>query len=245
MKTLASIGAACALGAALLAPHSAARADADSRFKAMLDRPASVQTVKATASAGEIVCTWYADAMVRETGTDTPDPDDATLTPIEPGGAKPACKPAPGAGAIKLKTEGSALVGRKGGFLIWDVSDPNGAEPFMVMNASGRILFTDATSPTSGLRRAATLQAGVLHLAYTRGYNAPCSLLLDVHGCWAKVTAAGVVPPSTPPPSCRAAYKGVGADDPSVVVFTTEVTVDATGKSAVLSRGPMGCLATP
>jgi hypothetical protein len=254
MKTLGTTAlTACALGiAAVLAPLSA-HADAESRFKASLDHPASVQTLKPASvddAVGQIDCTWYADVMVRETGTDTPDPSDAILVPINPGAGKPACKPAPGAGAIKVKTEGFALVGRKGGFLIWDATDPNGAEPFMVMNTGGKVLFSDATSPTSGLYRAATLTGGVLHLVYTRGYNAPCSLLQDARGCWAKVTAARVVPPATPPLSlvstaCRAAYKGVGADDPSIIVFTTEVTIDAAGKSAVLSRGAMTCLPMP
>ena len=189
--------------------------------------------------------------MVRETGKDTPSPDKATLIPIRQGAAKPACKRRPAAGAIILKTEGFALGPRKGGFLIWVLANPNGAEPFTVMSAvTGRILFTDATSPTLGLRWSARLTAGVLHLAYTRAYNAPCSLLQDARNCWAKLKAVGVVPQATSAlsliqASCRAAYKGITASDPSIVVFNTEVSVDAVGRHQTLSRGQMSCLPLP
>jgi hypothetical protein len=246
--------ASCALlAAAVLGPPSPARANAENRFAATLDHAVTVQAIRPLTvydMTTGIDCVWYADLMVRATGTDSPDPDDATLTPIPAGGAKPDCKTAPGAGAITLKTAGFAFVGRKGGFLIWDASDPNGAEGFMVMNTSGKILFTDALSPNPGLVRTASLDGGVLHLKYTRGYNAACSLMQDAPGCWAKLVAAGAVDASAPPmdkapASCRGAYKGVDATDPSIVVFTTEVTVDADGASAVVSRGQANCLPQP
>jgi hypothetical protein len=256
MAKLRSIGLAgsALLAASVLGQPSPARADAASRFAASLDHTVAVQKIRPNTLYDMIPgtdCTWYADLMVRQTGTASPDPDDATLVPIPSGGKPPGCEPAPGAGAIAVKTAGFAFVGRRGGFLIWDASDPNGAEAFMVMDAgSGKILFSDALSPNPGLARTATLESGVLHLKYTRGYNAACSLVQDTKGCWAKLVAAGAVEASAPPltqapASCRAAYKSVDVSDPSVVVFTTEVTVDASGTSTVLSRGPTNCLPQP
>lgn len=248
-----TIGLRWVLAPAVLFALSA-HADTQSQSQASFDRPLTVQDIKAKsadAPGSEIRCTWYADLMVRETGTDTPGPDNATLIPIGRGASKRACKPAPAAGAITLKTEGFGLTGRKGGFLIWDLSDPTGAEPFMVMSAAtGRVLFTDATAPALGPRRSVSLAAGVLHLAYTRAYNAPCSLLQDAQACWAKLKAAGVVPSATPAlplvqTSCRIAYKGIAASDPSIIVFKTEVAINAAGKHQTLSRGPMGCLPMP
>jgi hypothetical protein len=250
MKTVRLIGLATCAAAVLLAPSAHA---GDASFKSF-DRPLAIQDIKPKSSdapGSEVVCTWYTDLMVRETGTDTPWPGKASLIPIRQGAAKPACERAPAAGAITLRTEGYALAARKGGFLIWVLSNPNGAEPFTVMSAAtGRILFTDATSPTLSSRWNARLTAGVLHLAYTRAYNAPCSLLQDGRRCWASLKVAGVVPKATSAlspiqTSCRAAYNGSTASDPSVVVFNTEVSVSAAGKHKTLSRGQMGCLPLP
>jgi hypothetical protein len=242
-----------AFGLSLCWPLSPAWASAESAFVKSLDRPTSTKVVhdESSADLGQITCTYYADLMVRETGTDSPEPNNATLKLLPKGAARPACSAAALAGAVTLKTEGYALQGRKGGFLIWDVSDPNGAEPFMVMEArTGRSMFMDGLSPTPGLRRAATLENGLLHLKYTRGYNAPCSIAQNAQGCWSKIVAAGGAPKSMPaltraPASCLAAYRHTQADDPSVVTYTVDMTLDAAGKATLLSHGAVSCQPQP
>jgi hypothetical protein len=239
---------------ALCWPLSPAWASAESAFVRSLDRPTSTKIVRPKSDSdavGQITCTYYADLMVRETGTDSPDPNDATLVPLTKGAPRPGCSAASLPGAIALKTEGYALEGRKGGFLIWDVSDPNGAEPFMVMDArTGRSLFEDGLSPSLGLRRTAALQNGVLRLTYTRGVNAPCSIAQDAQGCWSKLVAAGGVPKTMTaltraPSACLAAYRHTPKDDPSVVTYTVDMTLDSGGAATVLAHGAVECQPQP
>ena len=242
------------LALALCWPLSPAWASAESAFVKSLDRPVATKTVRPKSDAdavGQIACTYYADLMIRESGTDSPDPNDATLVPLAKGAQRPPCGTVGLTGAIALKTEGYALQGRKGGFLIWDVSDPNGAEPFMVMDArTGRVLFEDGMSPSLGLRRTAALQDGVLRLKYTRGVNAPCSMAQDAQSCWSKLVAAGGAPKTMPaltraPASCLAAYGHTPKDDPSVITYTLDMTLDTSGKATILSTGAVTCQPQP
>ncbi len=220
-------------------------------FAGSLDHPLATKIVRAKGETSEITCTYYADLMVRETGTDSPEPDDATLVTLPHGAARPACSATAPKGAVKVKTEGYALEGRRGGFLIWDVSDPNGAEPFLVMDAkTGRTLFEDGLSPTLRLRRTASLENGKLRLTYTRGFNAPCSLAAKPKSCWASLVAGGKVAKgmptlTAPPKSCLAAYRKTPADDPSVVTYPVDLTLDAAGKAQIISFGPVSCQPQP
>src|SRR5579871_3642789 len=123
MRALALAAAAAAL---LAFPHPAAAAP--DAFARSLDRALATKVVKAKGDTGQITCTYYADLMVRETGTDSPEPDNASLLTLAHGAARPPCGAAAPKGALSLKSEGYFLQGRRGGFLIWDVADPNGAE---------------------------------------------------------------------------------------------------------------------
>jgi hypothetical protein len=221
-------------------------------FFRTLDAPLALREVKPKSAAdagGQITCTYYADLMVRETGTDSPEPAAAALIPLTPGRPRPSCNARTISGAIAVKTEGYALDGRKGPFLIWFVSDPNGAMPFMVMNArNGRIVFEDGVSPAVGQRSLVTLRRGGMRLRYTRGYNATCSIMRDGRACWSKLVAGGAVSPALSPldrVACKAAYNGVASDDPSVIVYDVEASVDSSGKTKVSPRGAAGCLAMP
>jgi hypothetical protein len=247
-------GMTAALAGALFAPLSAARADTRTAFIKSLDAPSAIKRIKPKSDAdpvGEIVCTYYPDLMLRETGTDTPDPAAATLVPLKPGAARPPCNGKPVAGATALKTDGAGFDGRKGSFLIFDDSDPNGAEPFTVLDArSGRVLFQDATYPVLGLKRTASLDQGTLHLGYTRGYNADCSMMQAAKTCWAKLVTAGHAPASLPPvaqapKACIAAYKGVGADDPSVIGYAVTVAIDPAGEATATPHGAAMCMPQP
>ncbi|HLK23401.1 MAG TPA: hypothetical protein VKT30_01945 [Caulobacteraceae bacterium] len=243
MRTLALASIAFALAwpcAASAAPDAFARS---------LDRPAATKVVQSKA-AGQVTCTYYADLMVRETGTDSPDPDDAMLVPLARGSVRPACAAGALPGGIAVKTEGYGLEGRRGGFLVWDATDPNGAMPFMVMNPGGKVMFQDGLSPTLGLSRAASLQGGSLRLTYTRGFNANCSLAQRAETCWASLVAAGDVPKTMPslkttPASCAAAYRKTPKGDPSVVTYKVDVTLTPAGKATVLPIGAVGCQPQP
>ena len=92
----------------------------------------------------------------------------------------------------------------------------------------------------------------MLHIRYTRGINATCSIVQDAAGCWAQVgREARLVRAlaSLPPPvqACTDAYAAaeVGAEDPSLLSYSVEMTLDAAGKATTLARGTVGCAPMP
>jgi hypothetical protein len=231
--------------------------DAGGREAALFEHPARVQTVKAKSAddpTGEITCTTYADLMIRETGTDTPDPGAASLVRIAAGAKRPVCGRTPPPGSAPLKTEGQSLLGRKGGFLVFGDTDPNGAVSFQVLAASnGRRIFTDAK--TDNGFTAVGLKDGALHLVYRRGFNASCSLVKNAASCWVSLVRQGAIPPEmakSPPAAkaCAAAYakdqpRPAPADDPSIVTYALDITLDASGKVKVNSHGAAACEPMP
>lgn len=235
---------------ALLAPVALHAEDSANREAALFDRPALVKSVPPKSGkdqSGEIRCTWYRDFMVRETGTDSPAPGAAAIVPRSEAGARASCTAAPAAGEVPLKTEDHSLLGKKGPFLVFDAADPYGAVPFIVIDSgSGRVIYTDGKS-TDGLKSVA-LAGGSLHISYKRAFNGSCPILKDAAGCWSKIAQAGNFPPrlaKSPPPvdACTASYaKGnVPADDPSMITYDVDVTIDAAGKSKINSFGTAGC----
>ena len=186
--------------------------------------------------------------MIRESGTDTPEPDAATIIT----GAHPACTAARPAGGLPLPTKGYALLGKIGRFVVFSATDPNGAVPFMVIDTlNGRAIYADGTSANRGFH-AVSVEHGTLHLRYTRGFNASCSIVKDPAGCWARLIAEGKISPAMvhAVPSaqrCAASYKAMRAtpDDPSVIIYDVEMTIDVAGKTRVLSRGVVGCEPVP
>jgi hypothetical protein len=238
-----------------LATASQAR-EAD-RETALFDHPAHVQTVKPKSDddpVGEIICTTYADLMVRETGTDTPDPGAASLVRIAAGAKRPVCGHATPTGSLPLKTDGQSLLGRKGGFLVFSDTDPNGAVSFQVLAASdGHPIFTDAKTDKGFT--AVGLKDGALHLVYRRGFNAACSMVKDAATCWTSLVQQGAVPPEmakSPPAAkaCGAAYAKdqpgpAPADDPTIVTYALDMSVDASGKVKVNARGAATCEPMP
>jgi len=231
------------LGAALVLLAGSAEA-------APFDQAVSVTKVPAKSAddpAGQITCTFYRDLMVRESGTDTPDPNDATLVR----GVAPRCDSERRADDVELKTEGFSLLGRKGRFLFFGATDPNGAVPFRVIDASGNMIFEDSTAADSGIRSVA-VKSGGLHVRYRRGFNASCSLVQNAADCWSKLVAEAKLPQDmarvAPPSSlCAAAYKAgkAPADDPSVVMYDVEMRIDAAGQAHVLSHGAVSCAPLP
>ncbi|HXQ09569.1 MAG TPA: hypothetical protein VN805_01075 [Caulobacteraceae bacterium] len=242
---------------AAVAIAGSAAAATPSREARLFDRPAAIKTLppkSADDAVGQITCTYYAGLMVRETGTDAPDPGAATVLQVAAAAPRPACGRAASPIAIAMKTDGYSLLGRKGPFLVFEASDPNGAVDFLVISASsGATLFEDGKSDRTGLR-AASLVNGVLRLTYTRGLNATCSVVKDGAACWASLAQAGSIPAAlgkAPPPVsvCAAAYrKGprpTPADDPSIILYDVATTVDGAGKTNVTVRGPVTCEPMP
>ena len=107
---------------AALAVLSSAAAHAEYRAypcAALFDHPVAVQRVPSGGSAdpiGEITCTYYADFMVRETGTDSPSPGAATIVPVPDASRRPLCNAAHAAREVSLKTKNYGLSAGKGHF---------------------------------------------------------------------------------------------------------------------------------
>ena len=245
-----------ALTLSAIAALAGAAQAATNREAKLFDPPTATKTLapkSADDPLGQITCTYSAGLMVWESGTDSPDPGDAKLAPFT-GAKRPACAHAAPTGAVAVKTEGFFLLGRKGPFLVFEASDPNGAVDFMVLAASdGHTVFTDAESDRVGMR-SVTLTNGVLRLTYTRGLNASCSVPQDGAACWTKLAKAGDIPAAvakTPPPvaACKAAYrKGphpTPADDPSIILYPVQTTIDAAGKADIVVRGALTCEPMP
>jgi hypothetical protein len=230
---------------------------AQDREVALFDKPLASETVPPGTGAhptGEITCTWYRDFMVRETDTDTPGPGAAMRIPVSAAAGRPACGAAPPAEAIQLTKGDYSLLGRMGPFLLFAATDPNGAVPFHVLAADdGRRLYSDGMDVTVGLR-AVTLEQGALRLRFLRGFNGSCSIVRDGAGCWAKMAREGMIGPAlaaSPPPVqvCVAAYRKADppatADDPSLITYEVDMTLDLSGSTRLLSRGPVGCEPMP
>jgi len=230
----------------------AANAHAADQLAAQFDHPVAVRKVPPKSDDdpnGQFTCTFYRDLMVRESGTDSPDPNDATLIPIA-GTTRPGCDAAKHGGDIALKTQGFSFIGRKANYLLFSATDPNGAIPFMVIDAgNGQIIFQDGTSAEHGMQTVA-VENGALHLRYTRGFNASCSMMQDAAGCWSRLMSEGKIPPGMPQPApklCAASYKAARspADNPSVVSYAVDTVVDASGHVQTTPRGPVACSPLP
>lgn len=224
---------------ALLAAPAAVPADP------LYDAPATVITIPASGDQDAVTCTFYADIMIRISGTDTPAPEDAVLLQHPPAAAACAAPPSHG---VALPTAGFDLSGRKGNFLVFEAADPTGASALIVFDArSGRKLFADGES---SIRTAEDIQ-GTLRLRYSRAVNSTCSLLAERDGCWSALLASGQIPRgvfSGPPAreACAKAYRPAGSpavpdDDPSMVSYPVALTLDSAGNAAVKPAGPVGC----
>jgi hypothetical protein len=234
----------------MLAASAGHAEDSVSREAALFDRPLTIERLSprsASDAAGEILCTYYPDFLVRETATDSPAPGPAALIPLADGGRRPACNAARSAREMRLETADYFLLGRKGPFLVFVAADPSGAVPFTVLDAaSGRVIYRDGEQDDG--MQLVRLESGRLHLRFTRAFNAACSLLKDGPGCWARLAREGGIPPQlarTPPPvpACAAGY-GKGndpADAPSLITYEVDMTLDRSGKAEFRSFGPVGC----
>lgn len=213
---------------------------------AVFDKPASAKTLGKD-DAPKVICTAYADVIVREV-QDGPSSEKAMLLR----GAHAPCEAKAPAGAITLETEGLYLLGRKGDHLVFTALDPNGAADFAVIDArSGKSVLQDATYGSPDFK-AASAAGGVTTLVYRRGINAPCSLPNSGERCWSSLVDGGKIPDSLARPApgaalCAASYKKGKSpkDNPSIIAFDVETTIDAAGKVATAAKGKLACEPMP
>jgi hypothetical protein len=253
-----------------LAVLSSAAAHAEGRAypcAALFDHPVAVQRVPPRSSAdhiGEVTCTYYRDFMVRETGTDGPAPGPASIIPVSDASRGPLCNAAQAARAVSLKTAYYGLTGRKGPFLFFSETDPNGAVAFLIVTAAtGRVIHSDGmlagyTADDGKVidctLHSVALEDSALHLRFTRAFNGSCSIAKDGATCWARMAREGKIPRSlaqSPPPTeaCATAYRKqqLPADDPdpSEIHYDVDVTLDQSGRMRVNARGAIGCEPMP
>jgi len=200
-----------------------------------------------------VSCTYYADALVRISGVDTPAPDNALIVPLIAGKPLPNCgRPAPSRG-IELQSGASNLVGRKGNFLVFQYVDQVSAGYFTIFDVqTGKALFNDGI--LKGFTSVA-LSRGMLQLGYNRGVNATCSLYSDRTGCWGELLAKGKIPHDafSGPPSIETCKNSYGSDlpadhrspdlddDPSIVSYDAALTLDSKGHAMVRPVGTLHC----
>jgi hypothetical protein len=220
------------------------------RAASLFDPPVAVQQIPPKSdddALGELTCFWYRDFMVLAAGTDSPAPRPARIV----AGARPACNAKPTAREITLDTENFSFIGRKGPFLFFGETDANGAVAFKIIDTrSGGIIYTDGFLAIPEPFRSVRIENGGLHIRYTRGLNAPCSIVKGATGCWSQLVTEGKIPPemaqTVPSPQvCAVSYKDTPADDPSIIIYDVEVTIDEAGKARMLSHGPVKCDAMP
>jgi hypothetical protein len=235
----------------LLLTATARADDRDKRLDLLFDKPVATKTIPAKSDAkegSELRCTYFADFMIRETGTDTPAPGPATLLAVT-GGGRPACNAARIPHGVPLATENYSLLGRKSSFILFSATDPNGAIPFMVLNAvTGKVIYADAMIEDQ--MSEVSVESGVLRLRFKRGINGSCSLPAGGDVCWAKLAGDAKIPAEVPRPDkslCVTTYgeNKAPADDPSIVSYDVEVTLSVTGNARIVPRGMAGCLPMP
>ncbi len=214
---------------------------------ATYDKPLKVQTANSP-EFGQIRCTYYADIMVLETESDQPGSGPASLLSGSP--ANLQCNDKRLVSGLKLTSSSYTFEGRRGAFLIFTATDPDGAVPFMVINMKGHVLYSDAIYVPGSAEDFDTVDVlpdGSLHLEFTRGVNASCSVLADAT-CWGKLGKDGSLPKAVshlPPPkaACSAAYRKakLSADSSSLIFYKVDMSLSATGKPHVNARGTLGC----
>ena len=223
----------------------------------LFDYPSARQEIAAALGphpTDALTCTWYADLMIRETGTDSSGPGPAFIVRQDEAGSRPACVAAHGERSLKLDTTAFSFLGRKGPFLFFDATDPQGASAFFVLRApDGRRVYADDYEPAGeGSFRSVDDADGILRLGYTRGYNGSCSVLKGGAECWSKMMKDGHFAraiASQPPPlaACAAAYRAakVPEDDSNIITYDVDLTLTVEGKATVLHRGAIGCEPAP
>lgn len=229
---------------------TASAQDITTREAALFDKPVSKKVVLAKLEdnpSGEITCTYFPDLMIKEIGTDSPTPDDAIVVRT----ASAPCSGPSIADGFTLATKNHSFIGKKGAFLFFGATDPNGAIPFVIIEAaSGKIIYSDGKIDPGF--RSVEIESGKVHIRFRRAFNASCSILKDGASCWSRLLGEGKIPramaQSQPTlQACVASYSKLQAQPsvPSMIVYDVDMNLEINGKSQILSRGQPSCLAIP
>lgn len=157
-------------------------------------------------------CSTYARFMVKEVDTAEVGDDRISVLPLPSPAGPPPCQAAnsPGEKIVPDDTWSGYFLGAKAGYLFLSAADGvNGGLGFAVFRADdpARKLFEDLTALDHDRIQlhSISVDAGGLHLRYTRLYAAACSVPADGATCWARIVADTHLPP-TPAPDCAAGY---------------------------------------
>lgn len=212
------------------------------------------RAVTAHAGGEEVTCTYYRDLVVRERGTDTPAPGPAALlratTPPPPCSLRIA--------GTALATAYQSFVGRRGPYLFFQDTDPNGATAFAVFDARTRRRIVDESSESGieakGSLHAVTATPDLLRLTFRRALNLRCSIPADPAGCWRSIVRdprnrmpAAIARLAPPAAACARSYPPGRQEraDPSVVAYETRLTWRRDGRTQAEVLGPVGCTPLP
>ena len=220
------------------------------------DPPIKVVTIQDNGEWSAIACTYYSDVMIRIPDSDSPAPDNAEIIPYQGATVPPRCTSANPVHGITLPTEGYALSGRNGRFLVFYFADAVGVGDFKIFDVkTGHLLFEDGDYYAGAV---VTFRHGILLMHYNRGINGVCSLLSGDAGCWAKLLANGSIPRGAfvGPPSREACVKAYGFDpakvrgysfdgDPNILSYDVTLTLDLAGHAKVQPVGLLQCDAPP
>jgi hypothetical protein len=209
------------------------------------DPPRKMVTIPSSTSppSGDAVtCVFYNDIMILMPGTDTPAPGDATILP-----PSTRCGRNVSSHGITLLSDHSALVGRKGPYLIFEWTDRQGAGNFTIFHiGNGRALFSDGFNSIDSVK----LTNGMLQLRYNRGVNAPCSLFSDPDGCWFQMISTGEIPRGlfAGPPQVQDCAKSYGKEpttDYSILSYDQVLMINRRGYVKATPTGPLQCEPNP
>lgn len=251
-------GVVAALAGSLLAGGAGAQ-DVDPARYAPLDPPLRTQQVSIPQprdpnGPGRLTCFFYPDTTVKLLDLNEIGARAISVTPVTAGRPLPPCGKQDDPGEVLLKEgQGSGFGGMVGGFVHTAYVDGHDGTTFRIYDArSGRLLYTDRTASVSGQMERASVAGDVLTLGYTRAVAGPCSILGGGRACWSQFVREARLPPSVAasmPGDCAANYaKGagglpgpIGAEDPSYIRYAVTMTLDRSGRAAVLSRGAASC----
>jgi hypothetical protein len=223
----------------------------------VLDSPTSFEERPARAPRGmggpdedwRITCLHFPGYTIKS--LESPGNKGAVVVSAQPTGpAAPRCGAQDDPGE-KVIANGFYLVGARGGFVVTESTD---SYDFSIYDAfTGRRLYADTASWI--YQADFSVRDDVLTLAYTRAVVAKCSLLTGGAQCWAQVARDAKLPAEiarmpSPVAACEKSYQALAGtkdyrSDPSVVTYLATITVERSGRSAVLSRSRLSCEPQP
>ena len=194
----------------------------------------------------EVTCTYFPDFMIRVV-SDGPTAERAALVRS----ANPPCNANKLAGDLTLDTPDMAFSGRKGGALFFFHMNSHGTFAVYSDRRADRQTSCSTTGPpaTPGFslhplnRVACACATGVRSTPPAPSCRQDAGRSLVKEGLVPQDMAQQVPSPQI----CSATYRKEKSpnDNPSIVLYQTDIVVFGDGKTQVLARGPVGCEPMP